>query len=41
MRKLLSLAELFNKGCHFDAEIIVLCVRWDLVTSSHTEISPK
>jgi hypothetical protein len=27
--KLLSLDELF-KGRHFDAEIIVLCVRWDL-----------
>ena len=27
--KLLSLAEVF-KGRHFDAEIIVLCVRWYL-----------
>ena len=29
MSKLLSLDELF-KGCHFDAEMIVLCVRWYL-----------
>jgi transposase-like protein len=29
MSKLLSFAELF-KGRHFDAQIIVLCVRWDL-----------
>jgi transposase-like protein len=27
--KLLSLAEIF-KGRHFDAEVIVLCVRWYL-----------
>jgi hypothetical protein len=38
--KLLSLDEFF-KGRHFDAEIIVLCVRWSFSTNSHTEISPK
>ena len=33
--KLLSLAELF-KGRHFDAEIIVLCVRWYLAYKLHS-----
>jgi hypothetical protein len=47
--KLLSLDELF-KGRHFDAEIIVLCVRWYLqyklrrfeqsCCTDHAEISP-